>query len=355
MLQKAGLSLPVTIVDVAPVYVRSKELREAVNFTMTNTFPFWEGIPIDGAVDDLQVDLDWLMNLPESKNKPFILGETGWPSAGFIQGVGVAGTDEHQQYFQEAYCRMHVENKWSYYWFTGIDNAWRLEQDPNNTIEPNWGFFYADLTLKEHFVDFEFQCSDGVTYSFAEIDFGVSTAFTPAPAVLDPASCQAHSQCAALVGNCCPNDAGDNLGCCGAVVPRPPTAIPAPLPSKSPVGATTSAPDKTRTNVPAPRPATTLSPLGMATLSPNVAPINAASTRAPTPMGTDQPTKGPTSGTTTRTSRPVLDSTNNKVNSFPPTLPPAPVVPTSGVVATSFLRSATVAGFFMLLGLLNWF
>lgn len=361
MLQKAGLTkLPVTIVDVAPVYVRSQELRNAVNFTMTNTFPFWEGIAIDRAVDDLQEDLDWLMNLPESKNKPFVLGETGWPSAGFIEGVGVAGPDQQRQYFQEAYCRMHVENQWSYYWFTGIDNKWREEQDPNNTIEPNWGFFYYDGKLKEHFVGFEFQCSDGVIYSFSEIDFTIPTEYTPAPAALNPASCQAHSQCATLVGNCCPTDAGDSLGCCGTVTPPPPAAVPAARPTTSPAVATTPEPTKVKstvapvnakTNTPGDNP--TMSPLVNGTTIPSIAPVKSMSTRAPALMVTDQPIKESTTGTA-RTAQPARDPINNTGNSLPPTRKPVPAVPTSGVMATSFLRPATVVGILFLLGILSW-
>jgi hypothetical protein len=350
MLQKAKLTnLPVTIVDVAPVYVRSQALRDAVNLTMTNTFPFWEGIAINQAVDDLHEDLDYLMNLPESQNKPFILGETGWPSAGFIPGVGVAGPDQQRQYFQEAYCRMHVVNKWSYYWFTGIDNQWRAEQDPNNTIEANWGFFYHDRKLKEQYENYEFQCSDGVTYSFAEINFTVIPTSTPAPATPAPAatgmnaaSCQAHLQCAALTGNCCPTDAGDSLGCCGTVVPpgtqSPANATTTPKPTKV---ASTVSPVIAMTRPSVPSTAPTFSPGGTVTLSPLSKKDPSVPTAAPvaTSLVTDQPTKKPTS----RTSMPMAKS-----------VPPIPTVPASGAPA-SFFRPAITGILLLLVALLQRF
>ena len=103
MLRQAEIrNIPVAIVDTAPMYSANPQLRSGVDVIMTNTFPFWEGIPIEGAVDDLQVDIDWLLNLPESQGKEFILGETGWPSAGFITGTGTASPAIQRQYFEEA-------------------------------------------------------------------------------------------------------------------------------------------------------------------------------------------------------------------------------------------------------------
>jgi hypothetical protein len=208
--------MPVTIVDIAPNYVQYPQLRAAVNVTMANEFPFWEGIPIDQAVSDLQTKIGDVLQLSGSQNKPFILGETGWPSAGYIAGVGIAGPDQERQYFEQAFCFMDVQQKWAYYWFTAIDDSWRLLQDPNNTIEPNWGLMYANLTLKPQFVGLEFNCSDNVTYSFAEVDWSIPHITAP-PTTLNAASCQAFSACSGLLGNCCPTDTGQYLGCCGSV------------------------------------------------------------------------------------------------------------------------------------------
>ena len=295
MLQQAGITnIPVTICDTAPMYSANPQLRSAVDVIMTNTFPFWEGIPIAGAVDDLQIDIDWLLNLRESQGKDFILGETGWPSAGFIEDVGTASPQLQRQYFEQAYCRIHVENQWAYYWFTGIDNAWRQEQDPNNSIEGNWGFFYSDLRLKEHFVDLEFSCSDGVTYSFAELDLSIPTGFTPAPTKLDPASCQADNGCAGLGlwGNCCPTAEGIFMGCCNNEAPST-TAIPAPV-TLPPTLSPTPPPSKAATSTLPPTETATESPV--ATSSPTPFPSKAA-TVSPTQAETEPPTVSPTVST----------------------------------------------------------
>ena len=58
---------------------------------------------------------------------------------------------------------------------------------------------------------------DGIQYSFAETGVNTVQRFTPAPVPLPPNSCQYHSACAGLYGNCCPDDAGNFLGCCAEV------------------------------------------------------------------------------------------------------------------------------------------
>jgi len=209
--------IPVAIVDIAPIYSNSQELRLASDLIMTNTFPFWEGLPVNAAVDELELDLGWLLDLPESQGKPFVLSEHGWPSAGYLEGVGIASPDNQKQYLQDSYCYLRQKG-WAYYWFTAIDNDWRQQQDPNNTIEGNWGFLDANLLLKEHFSDFEFSCPhDGSTHSFAKVDWTVpdlvveNNAFENDPA---NASCGLWLGCEALDGDCCPTPSGDYLGCC---------------------------------------------------------------------------------------------------------------------------------------------
>ena len=88
LLEFFGISdLPVAIVDIAPVYSNNQKLRLASDMIMTNTFPFWEGLPVSAATDELETDLGWLVSLPEASGKPFVLSEHGWPSGGYLEGV----------------------------------------------------------------------------------------------------------------------------------------------------------------------------------------------------------------------------------------------------------------------------
>ena len=72
--------------------------------------------------DNLDENLSWLLGLPELENKPFVLGEHGWPSDGYIDGVGVASPNNQQQYMKDSYCYLQVDKSYPYYLFTSIDN-----------------------------------------------------------------------------------------------------------------------------------------------------------------------------------------------------------------------------------------
>ena len=231
LVTSANVNIPISIVDIAPIYIQYPSLTKAVDVVMTNSFPFWENIPIENSVQDLFDDLTDILNQPQAQGKDIIIGETGWPSEGFLEGVGSASPELQNQYFREFYCRMDRQLNWKYYYFTSIDNAWRQEQDPLNTIEGNWGFLYANLTLKPHFVNLAFECDDGIEYSFAEIDWNIPLV-TMAPAPLSPESCQANSGCGdlGLTGTCCPTPGGTYLGCCDNNLASSPTKSPLSAP-----------------------------------------------------------------------------------------------------------------------------
>ena len=269
------MDVPVAIVDIAPIYSNSQELRIASDTIMTNTFPFWEGLPVDLAVDELEIDLGWLVNLPESQGKPFILSEHGWPSAGNLDNVGIASPQNQQQYTRESYCYLKQKG-WAYYWFTAIDNDWRQDQDPDNTIEGNWGFLDDNLKLKDHFEGFEFSCGDGSTYSFGAVDWSVPE-LQQDDSTSANASCGLWQGCEALAGNCCPNAGGDFLGCCRAenfLGPADPNSAPIQSPTKSPTQSPTNSPTQSPTKSP--------------TQSPSKFP-----TESPTKSPTQSPTKSP--------------------------------------------------------------
>ena len=292
----AGRSdLPMSIVDIAPTYQSYPQLTEAVDVIITNSFPFWESVPVENATD-------YLLDEIQLFTKDFILGETGWPSGGYNAGVGTGSPEGQSEFFQQYFCRMDKELNWKYYYFTGIDSAWRQEQDPNNTIEPNWGMLYANLTLKPHFQDLTFTCpGSSVEYSFSEIDWTIPATSTPVeapttnPAPTSQASCSSHYGCKDLGGNCCPTDYGDFLGCCDTTAPQTATnSPPTTSPTKSLAEAPTGSPSK-QLVADSPEPTVTpRNPTPEPTEQPTVTPGNP--TREPTESPTSSPNSPPTIG-----------------------------------------------------------
>lgn len=251
----AGFSdLPVSICDIAPVYEGNPQLISAVDVVVVNSFPFWENVAIEDSTDYLLSEINPIISQAAAENKGVILGETGWPSEGYNPDVAEASPELQTEYFTRFFCLMDRELNWEYYYFSGIDADWRLEQDPNNTLEGSWGFLYGNLTLKPHFQDLSFSCSDSsVQYTFSEIDWTIpvyTAQPTISPAPISGASCEAHSGCEGLGGNCCPTDNGDYLGCCGTTSPSnatDETETPAVSPTASPSTAVPTASPSTAT------------------------------------------------------------------------------------------------------------
>ena len=304
-------TIPVAICDIAPVFnANMPALISPVDAVVINIFPFWENTPISGSMDRLLQQISPVTRYTiDVANKPILIGETGWPSDGFIEGVGVASPENARQYFVDFFCRMDRQEGWSYFYFTGIDNAWRQEQDPLNTIEGNWGIWDSNLQLKSHFSGFSFSCpseNDSIIYSFDEIDWTVPLLTVPpttSPAPITSTSCQAHVGCQELAGNCCPADNGAFLACCNSaelssaeptpvsLPTTPPTSVPSLLPTSSPAAADKFPPSTKPTKLPSYAPVEKLTgiPAEMPSHSPSVSPT-AMEFPFTSPVSSNQPT-----------------------------------------------------------------
>ena len=156
----ANANVPISIAEVASIYQQYPSLTEAVDVIVANSIQFDENITIENSVQQLFDDLTGVLNQTQAQGKDLIIGGTGWPSEGFLEGAETAIPQLQVQYFREFYCKMDRELNWKYYYFTAID------KDPSNSLEDSWGIMYANLTIKPHFENLVFECDDGVEYSF---------------------------------------------------------------------------------------------------------------------------------------------------------------------------------------------
>ena len=80
---RSSRAVPITVADSYVQWLRHPELAQEVDFITVHIYPFWEGIPIDFAINFL--DQTYRQVQKAFPNKPIVLGETGWPSAGPIR------------------------------------------------------------------------------------------------------------------------------------------------------------------------------------------------------------------------------------------------------------------------------
>ena len=250
----ANLSeLPVTIVDISDTYVGQPTLREEVDVIMMNNFPFWEPglIQNPDLAPSFMADtrLAPITSWAEQNNKEWILGETGWSAGGFDEGGNVASPENQLSFFRAFFC-FAMDRGWSYFWFTGFDNDWRVDQEiaeggDGETVEGQFGLFYSNRTLKEHFQSLDFSCpfpASGVRYYF-DVNSTLPTTQTPAPSSAEfPSS-------APTLPTAQPTAAGTAVPT-AAPTDKPTTAMPSRVPTMTPTDGDTLPPSMVPTLTP---------------------------------------------------------------------------------------------------------
>ncbi|KAJ2505522.1 glycoside hydrolase 3 protein [Coemansia sp. RSA 2049] len=142
-LTKLGLgSIPVTTSETWPSI--DKTIVDAVDYVNMHAFPFWEGVPIEGAQDKMFQHIYDIKKIAGTKE--VVVGETGWPSDGGNYGDSAPTLQNEKQYMKEFICRANLENI-RYVWFSAFDEAWKPTTNASD-VETHWGILDGDKKPK---------------------------------------------------------------------------------------------------------------------------------------------------------------------------------------------------------------
>ena len=148
----------VTIADILATYVANPDLvvldDSVVHF---NQFPFWRSdTDINNAAATMERTVTALQNIGDRK---IVIGETGWPDAGFSEYANPANPPSMRKWLRDFFC-LAEEQEWEYYWFIAYDSDWqRLNGQNPDSPEGHFGLFNEDGTLKSFLEDFSIDCS----------------------------------------------------------------------------------------------------------------------------------------------------------------------------------------------------
>lgn len=120
----------------------------ASDVVIMNGFPYWQGATPAQALDKLK-DAIWNTRKEVGYEKPFLIGETGWPTAGDNFGAAVPSVENAQAYWKAAACWLQSSpSNYPWYWFSAWD-------EPNKAagVERSFGVGTASQPLK-----FSLQC-----------------------------------------------------------------------------------------------------------------------------------------------------------------------------------------------------
>lgn len=118
-------------------------VAKACDVILMNAFPYWQGAKIEDALGKLETAIK--LTKEKTGNKPFVVGETGWPTKGPNFGDATATVENSQKYWKAAACFLKKE-KIPRYWFSGFD-----EPQKTGEIEQNFGIATADRQPKIDF------------------------------------------------------------------------------------------------------------------------------------------------------------------------------------------------------------
>lgn len=140
---KRHLNIPVTTAEPWHVWLDHPELARAVDYITVHILPYWEGIPLDGALNYVKYRVDQLEAAFPGKH--IMIGEVGWPS----EGQWVKGAEPsviNQARFVRDFLNYASEKRLDYSIVEAIDAPWKRQIE--GTVGAHWGLWDANRNPK---------------------------------------------------------------------------------------------------------------------------------------------------------------------------------------------------------------
>ena len=142
---RAATGLPVTYADVWEFWLKYREVAPAVDFITIHILPYWEDEPvaIAGAIAHVR-DIHAKMRAA-FPGREFLIGETGWPSAGRQRWQAVPSRVNEARFFRE-FLNFAGQTGLAYNVIEAFDQPWKRKLE--GTVGGYWGLYDDDLNDK---------------------------------------------------------------------------------------------------------------------------------------------------------------------------------------------------------------
>ncbi|HKO87149.1 MAG TPA: glycosyltransferase [Burkholderiales bacterium] len=140
---RGKVRVPVSTAEPWHIWLKYPELVRNVDFITIHLLPYWEGTPVEYAVDHVMNSYDELQRAYPRKR--IVIGEVGWPSQGDRQR-GAYPSIESEAAFVRAFLEKAAERDLDYYFMEAFDQPWKQELE--GRAGAYWGLFYADRNPK---------------------------------------------------------------------------------------------------------------------------------------------------------------------------------------------------------------
>ncbi|NMG75103.1 beta-1,6-glucan synthase [Aromatoleum diolicum] len=141
---QSRVMVPVTYADVWEFWLQHPKLSEAVDLVTVHILPFWEDHPV--AIDDAVSHVGKVFEeVSQHFDKPLMIGETGWPSAGRQRQDSEPSQVNQARYIREFVHLAHAKG-WNYNLIEAIDQPWKRRLE--GTVGGYWGMLDTSLSPK---------------------------------------------------------------------------------------------------------------------------------------------------------------------------------------------------------------
>lgn len=110
---------------------------------MYNSYPYWEGVSIDNAIE--MRDSCYRNMVNQGMNKPILISETGWPSAGNEIGSAVPSPENSIRYLYD-FASWASKNNVQNFYFEAFDETWKTAKEGPQGA--HWGIWDKAGNLK---------------------------------------------------------------------------------------------------------------------------------------------------------------------------------------------------------------
>jgi|GEM_PF-1016910 len=146
-----------TPLGLSPAY---QPVLDSLDFFMIHIYPFWSGLPIEGAADfTAQRFLSTqaaLQSAYPGQDKWQLIGETGWPSGGEPNGGAVPSMANQLTYLREL-LPLTDQHQIDLLYFDAFDELWKYDEGGKPGTHQGygagqrWGYAYSDRSAKHDF------------------------------------------------------------------------------------------------------------------------------------------------------------------------------------------------------------
>ena len=144
---RAEVDQPVSTAEPWHVWISHPALADHVDFISVHLLPYWEGIPVEAAVDYIDSRVELLTRT--FPGKPIVISEVGWPSEGRTREAAVASVSNEALFLRRFLARARDEG-YVYYLMEAFDQPWKARYE--GAVGAYWGVYNVARQPKFEFV-----------------------------------------------------------------------------------------------------------------------------------------------------------------------------------------------------------